>query len=174
MAQIGVFYGPEKGSVERVAHKIEDKFGADRVELISVKDCDASELDRFDKVIFGVSTVGKTNWDTEHTANDWDVFETKLKDVNWEGKTVAIYSLGDQLTYPHHFVDAIGWVYDRLEVLKANVVGFCSTDGYSFEDSEGVRDGQFLGLPIDEDTQPDQTEVRISNWVNRLINEFGF
>lgn len=174
MAQIGVFYGPEKGSVEKVAQKIAEVFGADRVELIAVKNCEASDLARFDKVIFGVSTIGKTNWDTEHTANDWDVFATKLKDANWDGKTAAIFGLGDQLTYPHHFVDAIGWVYERLEEQKANVVGFCSTDGYTFEESEGLRDGQFLGLPIDEDSQPDQTDLRISNWVNRLINEFGF
>ncbi len=174
MAQIGVFYGPEKGSVANVAQKIADQFGKNRVELISVKNCDASELARFDKLIFGVSTIGKTNWDTELTANDWDVFATKLKEVSWEGKTVAIFGLGDQLTYPHHFVDAIGWVYERLEEMHANVVGFCSTDGYTFEDSEGVRDGQFLGLPVDEDSQPDLTDVRISSWVNRLINEFGF
>lgn len=174
MSKIGIFYGPELGSVEKVAHVIEQKLGADKVELIAVKKADESVLERFDKLIFGMSTIGKTNWDSEYKDTDWDEFATCFGKVNWEGKKIAMYCLGDHIQYPQHFVDALGWVYDRLENTAAEVVGFCSTEGYTYEESEGIKDGQFLGLPVDEDNEADKTDVRVENWTNRLINEFGF
>lgn len=174
MAKIGIFYGPEKGSVDRVAHLIGQTFGNEKVELLSVKKLDSSALDKYDKIIFGASTIGMTNWDSDYESNDWDVFATKLEKVNWKGKDVAIFSLGDQLTYPEHFVDAIGWLHDRIKPLGANVVGFCSPEGYNFTESEGYRNGMFLGLPIDEDTEAEKTPIRVQNWVNLLISEYGY
>jgi len=174
MSQIGVFYGPELGSVEKVARVIENKLGADKVELIAVKNSDEKTVKRFDKMIFGVSTIGKTNWDSDHKDTDWDVFVTTFDKVDWAGKKVAVYGLGDHVKYPQHFVDALGWMYERLTALGAEVVGFCSTDGYTYEESEGIKDGQFLGLPVDEDNETDKTELRVDKWINRLVNEFGF
>ncbi len=174
MSQIGIFYGPQLGSVEKVANLIAETLGKERVELIPVKNCEADIIDKYDKVIFGSSTIGKINWDSEHHDTDWDVFSTKLKDANWNGKKVAIFGLGDHIQYPEHFVDGIAWIYDRLEKLDVEVVGFCSTEGYTFDESEAVPDGQFLGLPVDEDSEPELTDKRVSNWVTRLINEFGF
>ncbi|WP_439182580.1 flavodoxin [Carboxylicivirga taeanensis] len=174
MSKIGIFYGPELGSVEKVARVIEQKLGADKVELIAVKNADESTLNKFDKAIFGVSTIGKINWNSEHKDTDWDEFTTHFGKVNWNGKKIAMYGLGDHIQYPQHFVDALGWMYERLEGTGAEVVGFCATEGYTYEESEGIKDGQFLGLPIDEDNEADKTEVRAENWINRLVNEFGF
>ncbi|MCG8579503.1 MAG: flavodoxin [Bacteroidales bacterium] len=174
MSKIGIFYGPELGSVEKVARVIESKFGAGKVELVAVKNANEAALQQFDKLIFGMSTIGKTNWDSEHKDTDWDVFVTHFDKINWGGKKVAMYGLGDHVQYPQHFVDALGWMYERLEKTEAEVVGFCSTEGYTYEESEGLKDGQFLGLPVDEDNESDKTDVRVENWINRLINEFGF
>lgn len=174
MSKIGIFYGPEMGSVEKVARVIEAKFGADNVELLAVKNCSEKDLQRFDKMVFGVSTIGKTNWDSEYKDTDWDTFASVFSKVNWSNKKVAMYGLGDHIQYPQHFVDALGWVYERLENTEAEVVGFCSVEDYTYEESEGIKDGLFLGLPIDEDNEAEKTDVRVSNWVNKLINEFGY
>ncbi|TAJ15007.1 flavodoxin [Marinilabiliaceae bacterium JC017] len=174
MANIGIFFGPEKGSVEKAARKIAQEFGEEKADLIPVKGAEVVDLEKYDKLVFGLSTIGKTNWDSEHKDIDWDVFSSKLKSVNWTNKSVAIYSLGDQITYPQHFVDAIGWMYDRLMPLDVKVVGFVDPEGYKFEASEGFRNGLFMGLPLDEDTESDKTDVRISHWVSLLVNEFGF
>jgi flavodoxin I len=174
MSKIGIFYGPELGSVAKVARVIESKFGADKVELIPVKNANEAALKKYDKLIFGMSTIGKTNWDAEHKDTDGDEFQTRFANVDWTGKKVAMFGLGDHIQYPQHFVDALGWVYERLEKTKAEVVGFCPTDEYIYEESEGIKDGQFLGLPVDEDNEADKTDVRVENWINRLINEFGF
>jgi len=174
MAKTGIFYGPEKGSVDRVAHVVAKEFGEDNVDLISVKGKDPKLMEEYDKIIIGISTLGMSNWDSEVGENDWDTFSAGLDKVDLKGKDVAVFGLGDQVTYPEHFVDALGWMYDRLKPLGANVVGFVDGDDYEFEDSEGFRDGKFLGLPVDEDTEPEKTEERVKAWVSMLKNKFGF
>jgi len=121
-----------------------------------------------------LSTVGKSNWDSEYKNTDWDLFFPTLKFADWEDKTVAIFGLGNQIQYPHHFVDAMGWLYDILEGLRVNVVGQTPTIGYEFKESEGIRNNMFVGLPIDEDFEQDLTLQRVKEWVGQLKDKNGF
>jgi flavodoxin I len=52
-------------------------------------------------------------------------------------------------------------------------VGRTSTDGYTYDSSEAEDAGTFLGLALDEDNQPDQTQDRIANWVAALERELA-
>ncbi len=174
MEKIGIFYGPEGGNVEKVALVVAQLIGSDKVDLIPVRDADERTVNKYDRLIFGLSTVGKSNWDSENKNTDWDLFFPTLKFVDWEDKKVAIFGLGNQIQYPHHFVDAMGWLYELLEGLKVTVVGWCPADGYTYKESEGVRDGQFVGLPLDEDFEPDMTQKRVAAWVQQLKKEHGF
>jgi len=36
-----------------------------------------------------------------------------LRDVDFTGKTVALYRLGDPEKYPENFVDALDWLIDK-------------------------------------------------------------
>ena len=49
--------------------------------------------------------------------------------------------------------------------------GSVSTEGYTFQDSEAIVEGQFIGLPVDEDFEPELTEERVSAWINSLMQE---
>ncbi len=171
MEKIGIFYGPEGGNVENVANMVADAIGRDKIDLISVRNADERIVNKYNKLIFGLSTVGKSNWDSEHTNTDWDLFLPTLKYADWEDKVVAIFGLGDQVQYPHHFVDAMGWLYAILEGLKVSVVGQTSIEGYDFKESEAVRDGMFVGLPIDEDFEQDLTQKRITDWIELLRSQ---
>lgn len=173
MAKTGIFYGPAKGNVAKVASIIAQQLGEDSTDLATIKDCDASVLNGYEKLIFGISTLGRNNWDSEHEDDDWDVFFTHLKEVNWKNKRVAIYGLGDQINYPDHFVDAIGWLYQRLKDLNVDVYGQVTDEGYQYNDSEGLMEGEFVGLPLDEDNEPEKSPERIKNWLNELKQE-GF
>lgn len=42
------------------------------------------------------------------------------------------------------------------------------TAGYTFDDSTAVVNGQFIGLPIDNMNEDDQTPSRIDTWIQRL------
>ena len=43
-----------------------------------------------------------------------------------------------------------------------------STDGYTFDDSESVVDGKFVGLALDEVNEDNKTDERIDAWVAEI------
>lgn len=173
MSKIGLFFGPLKGSVHRVASKVAAAFGEENVEMISVHDAEVSDLEKFDKLIFGISTVGKETWDSDFSNTDWAKFFPTVRKTDFSGKTVAIFGLGDHVTYSRHFVNAIGALANVLTKNHATLVGQVDTAGYEFDDTEAVEDGKFLGLPLDEDFEPEKTDGRVSVWVNSIKPAFG-
>ena len=173
MNKIAIFFGPLKGAVNRVADKICSAIGKDLVEMVPVKYATASDLAKYDRIIFGISTVGKETWDANYTS-DWGKFLPEVSKVNFEGKTVAIFGLGDHITYANAFVDFMGILAEQLITSNAKIVGQVATDDYEFEDSKAIYDGKFIGLPIDEDFEAEKTDGRIANWLNQIKSDFGF
>ncbi|SDC42653.1 flavodoxin [Williamwhitmania taraxaci] len=173
MNKVGIFYGPVGGSTERVAKRIAKEFGEENVELIPVHDATAADVERFQNIIFGCSTIGKATWQADAVKKDWNQFRSELANVKVEGKTFALFGLGDHLTYPFHFVNAMGEVATGLLEKNAKIVGRCSVKEYEFKESIAVIDGEFIGLPIDEDFEAEKTESRVKNWVVRLKNKFA-
>ncbi len=173
MSKIGLFFGPLKGSVHRVAEKVKAAFGEEQIELISVNEASATDLEKYDKIIFGISTVGKETWDSNYSNTDWSKFFPNISKVNYSGKTVAIFGLGDHITYSGYFVNAMGVLAKELMKNGANIVGQVDPSGYEFDESEAVIDGKFIGLPIDEDFEPELTDERVANWVKSIKPAFG-
>lgn len=174
MSKIAIFYGPIGGSVNRVAEIILKAIGEDNAELVAVKESSAADLEKYDKIIFGLSTVGKDTWDSDFSSNDWGKFMPEVSKVDYSGKKVAIFGLGDHVTYAHAFVDHIGLLGKELMKNGAVLSGPVDTDAYEFEESEAIVDGKFIGLPIDEDFEPEMTEERINAWLAVLKPDFGF
>jgi flavodoxin I len=168
MEKIGIFFGPLKGSVNKVASIIANELGSNGTELIPVKGVNASDIERFSKIILGISSIGRDNWDAQHNDTDWDLFLTHIESINWKGKTVAIFGLGNQVSYADNFVDSMGWLYERLAKLDANIVGSTSTTGYRFNGSDAVKNNKFVGLAIDEDNEQELTLSRVKNWIEDL------
>ena len=173
MSKIGLFFGPVKGSVNRVAEKIKVALGEQNVEMIPVNDASVSDLEKFDKIIFGISTVGKETWDSNYSNSDWSKFFPNISKVDYSGKTVAIFGLGDHITYSGYFVNAMGVLAKDLLKNGATIVGKVDPSSYEFDESEAIFDGMFIGLPIDEDFEPELTDERVSNWVKTLKPAFG-
>jgi flavodoxin I len=174
MSKIGLFFGPEKGSVHRAAEKVAAAIGTDQVDMISVNNAVASDLEKYDKIIFGISTVGKETWDSEYSNTDWAKFFPEVSKAAYKGQVVAIFGLGDHITYPEHFVNAIGRLAKELMKQNVKLVGSVSSEGYEFEDSEALIDGRFAGLPLDEDFEPELTDERIGAWLKSIQPDFGF
>ena len=173
MSKIGLFFGPLKGSVNRVAEKVKTALGEQNIDMISVNDASAENLESYDKIIFGISTVGKETWDSDFSNTDWSKFFPNISKVDYSGKTVAIFGLGDSVTYSNHFVNAMGVLAKELLKNGATIVGKVDPASYEFDESEAIFDGMFIGLPIDEDFQPELTDERVSNWVNSIKPAFG-
>lgn len=80
-------------------------------------------------------------------------------------KSIALFGMGDVEGYPDTYVDALGILYDEFVKTGCTFVGEVSTDGYTFDDSQGLRNGSFVGLPLDEDNESNKTLPRIKAWV---------
>ncbi|MEN8115357.1 MAG: flavodoxin [Bacteroidota bacterium] len=174
MSKIAIFYGPAGGAVDRVANKIKDTIGEKNVEMVVVKDATVADLEKYDKIIFGLSTVGKDTWDSAYSTNDWGKFMPEIGKTDYSNKSVAVFGLGDHITYAHGFVDHIGVLGKELMKNGAELVGPVSTEGYEFEESEAVIDGMFIGLPLDEDFEPELTNERIAAWIELIRPDFEF
>jgi flavodoxin I len=174
MNKIAIFFGPQKGAVNRVADKIKEAIGEENVDMILVKDATYKEIEKYDKIIFGISTVGKETWHNTYSNVDWAKFLPEIEKTRYEGKTVAIFGLGDHVTYASTFVDHIGLLAGELIKNGAVLVGQVPADDYEFDESRAVVDGKFLGLPVDEDFEPELTDERIKNWVEQIRPYFAF
>jgi flavodoxin I len=170
--KIGIFYGPTGGNTEVVAKKIQLAFGEANADLIAVKDCTASDIDNYEFIVFGCSTIGKETWDAARTKKDWDTFRPELEKINYQGKTFALFGLGDHITYAANFVDSLGMIARIMLEKGAKIIGRVSPSDYEFTDSEAIIDDQFIGLPIDEDFEPELTNQRVNEWVENLKLQF--
>jgi len=168
MQNIGIFYGSDTGNTEDAAKLIQKEFGAAEVQIFDVAKAKASDIEQFSNLIFGSST-----WGQGDLQEDFEEFISEIKSANMEGKKVAIFGLGDQEAYADSFVDAIGLIYEALDGKGCDVVGKISTEGYEYDESLAEVDGQFVGLPLDEDNESNLTGDRIKKWVDQLKKEFN-
>lgn len=172
MSKTGIFFGPENGAVHRVANILAAKMQDQRPDLILVNEASADDLANYDIIIFGISTIGRDTWDQKFSNVDWARFMPTVSSFDFTGKKVAIYGLGDHITYAYHFVNSMGILARLVIKNNARLVGRVSPEGYTFQDSEALEGGLFLGLPLDEDFEPELTDERVSKWVEQLNQEF--
>lgn len=165
MASIGVFYGSSTGNTEDAADRIAQAFGGG-VSSTNITATSAGDILAHDLIVFGVST-----WGTGDLQDDFEDFMTTLEEMDFSGKKVAVFGLGDQEGYPDTFVDAMGIVGKAARERGATLIGSTSTDGYTFDSSEAEENGSFVGLALDEDNQSDQTQDRVVKWVAQLQSQ---
>ena len=154
-----VVYGSSTGTCEAIAQKIANKLG---VECINVADLSADIVADAENLLLGTST-----WGAGELQDDWYDGIDVLKSADLSGKTVALFGCGDAESYPDTFCGAMGEIYNAV-CDKATVVGGVSTDGYTFDDSDAVQNGQFVGLALDDVNESDKTEARIDAWIASL------
>ena len=116
-----------------------------------------------DNLILGTSTGG-----AGELQDDWYDGINQLKSVGLSGKTVALFGCGDAESYPDTFCGGMKELYDAAKEAGANVLEGVSTEGYTFDDSDAVVDGKFVGLALDDVNEDDKTEERIDAWLEAI------
>jgi len=164
---IGIFYSKNTLRTAEVAKKVQEAFGEEAVDLISVEEAWKNEFDKYKYIIAGTST-----WFDGELPDYWDELIPELSTLNLKGKKVAIFGLGNQAEYPDNFVDGIGLLAAALKKAGAVLTGFTSTDGYVYNKSLAEVNGMFEGLALDMDNEPDKADKKIRDWVDSLKNEF--
>ena len=155
-----VVFGSSTGTCEAIAEKIAQKLGC---EAINVQDLTAEVVESNQNLILGTST-----WGAGELQDDWYDGLRVLQAANLADKTIALFGCGDCESYGDTFVGGIGELYNGIKESGATFVGAVSTDGYTFDDSEAVVDGKFVGLPLDDVNEDDKTDARIDNWIAEI------
>ena len=163
MKETGIFYGSSSGKTETVATQIYIKLGSETASIRNVADTDLIEMMNYSHLIVGIPT-----WGIGELQDDWFMALPQLEELDLTGKTVAIFGLGDQESYPDTFVDAMGLLFDALEKTGCRMIGSWCTLGYNFEESKALRGNDFVGLVLDCENQDEMTEMRINDWLNEL------
>lgn len=174
MKKVVLLYSPEGGNVDEVSKIIYGKFNPKQIVRMCISDLDIQILKEFDYWLVGGSTVGSHNWEDAEDINMWHKFFKLLNSIDMKSKTVAFFGLGDQILYPHHFVDSLGEFQEEFLSCNAKIIGQWPIEGYKFDHSEGVENDMFYGLALDEDNQENLTEGRIDKWLEEIKKEFGF
>ena len=171
MKKIVLLYWPKGGSVEVAAKKISASFQSSDIDVFDVDSFDTSRLSDYEMIIMGNSTVGAENWEDADADNKWNKFFRETKSHDLSNKKIALFGLGNQILYPAHFVDGLGILKDEVAKFNGKLIGEWPTEGYSYTDSEGVEGDMFFGLALDEDTESELTDERVSEWTNILKKE---
>ena len=155
-----VVFGSSTGTCEAIAEKIAQKLGC---EAINVQDLTADVVNDNQNLILGTST-----WGAGELQDDWYDGLKVLQGADLSGKTIALFGCGACESYSDTFVGGIGELYNAIKASGARFVGAVDTDGYSFDDSEAVIDGKFIGLPLDDVNEDDKTDTRIDAWIAEI------
>jgi flavodoxin I len=174
-AQIGLFFGTSTGNTEEAADLIAASFPPGTVEgpidVDGIQGSVAEEFAKHDALIVGTPTWN-TGADTERSGTGWDeIYYGEMQDLQLDGKKVAVFGLGDSISYSENYADASGELHDVFEKLGCKMMGYTSQEGYEHDDSKAIRGDLFCGLLLDAVNQEDLTEERIKNWVEQLQEE---
>jgi flavodoxin II len=169
-ATIGLFYGSSTCYTEIVADKLRQRLGEESVDVYNIAEQPLVNAEFYQFLIMGIPT-----WDYGELQEDWEEIWDDIDDVNFSGRKVALYGLGDQVGYPEWFLDAMGFLHHKLKKLDADMVGYWPNQGYDFEGSKALTEDQqhFVGLALDDENQFEQTDEKLDQWLDQVLTEFG-
>ena len=105
--------------------------------------------------------------------SDWDTNFSQFSEIDFTGKTVALYGLGDQIVYCEYFVDGVGIIGQQVLDAGGKLIGKWPSEDYLHTDSKAeLEEGYFCGLALDEDTEEEKTPERIDGWCAQVLEEF--
>ncbi|MEM1228520.1 MAG: flavodoxin [Planctomycetota bacterium] len=166
-SKIGIFYGSDTGNTERIAEMLVERLAPLECVCTNIDECDVDDFLAHEVILFGVST-----WNIGEIQCSWEDKLDELKTRDFSGKRVGLFGLGDSAGYPDTFVDGLGILWECVGTERPPLIGVWSKEGYIFDDSRGMfDDDHFLGLVIDEDSEPEYTDERLDRWVAQVKGE---
>ena len=168
--KVALIYGSDTGSTEYISEIIAEKLALENLDFKDVVTMKPPDFAEYDTMIMGIPT-----WYIGELQTDWDDFFEEFKTIDFTGKKVAFYGLGDQYGYPDNFQDGLGILAEVVLDNGGELYGYWPNEGYDFNESLGIApNGMFYGLALDEDNQRDESNDRIEKWVNQIKEELQF
>ncbi len=168
--RIAIVWGSTQGSTESAAEALREQLGGLVVAVHNVVDVSAAQMHEYDVLLLGAST-----WDIGELQYDWADRLPDLEELDWTGRYVAFFGCGDAVGYADTFVDVFGILWEVLGESGANLLGTWPVEGCEFTASRSLceNDTKFIGLPIDDDNDPELTDDRIAAWATQLKEELS-
>ena len=156
-----IVFGSTTGNCEDYAHRIAKQLGV--ADVKNIADMTAADFDNYDNLILGTST-----WGAGDVQDDWYSGIELLKKLDMSNRTVALFGCGESGSFPDTFCGGMAELYNAAKEAGATMIGQVPADGYTYDDSEAVVDGKFLGLALDEVNEDDKSDERIDAWIDEL------
>ena len=168
METIGLFYGSDTGMTEEITYSIVDLWEATEIEVIEISNATVADFDKYTILMLGLST-----WYDGDLQSEWETYYDEFKTIDFTGKKVAIYGLGDQYGYGEYFIDGVGMLAEVVLNNGGKIVGNWPIKGYDFAESKAEIESKdlFYGLAIDEDNEPEKTQERLTAWLKQVERE---
>jgi len=166
--EIKIIYGSDTGNTEDVTNMLVNLL--DNTEVVTVEDLEPKDWKSHEYYLLGIPT-----WYDGELQSDWEDYFEEFKTIDFTGKTVAIFGLGDQLGYDEWFCDGVGILAEVILKNGGRVIGYTDKDeSYDFDTTPKsiIKDDVFYGLCIDEDNQGELTQERLSKWVEQIKLEY--
>lgn len=160
MSKTAIIYATFKGHTQAVAEKIKKAIGD--ADVLNVKDIQAKDIAPYDVLLLGTSSIGHGD-----IQKPWKEILPEFVKQDFSDKKVALFGLGNCKYHGDTFNGGMSHLYKALKDVTP-LLGQVSTDGYTYETSDSVVDGKFVGLALDEDNEPEKTDARIQNWLKGL------
>lgn len=177
MARIGLFFASSTGNTRRIAKAIKKRFDDDTMaDALNVNKATPELFASYSHLILGTSTLGGgqlPGLSTDCMGGGWEEFLPKIEHLDFSGKTIALFGLGNQDKYPDEFVDAMGILYAFFKARGAGFAGAWPSDDYDFVASKALVDGDFVGLALDQENQKLLTDARVAAWLKLIAGEYG-
>jgi flavodoxin I len=158
----GIFYGSNSGNTRQIALRIAGMLELDKG-VFDISEVDPALFFSYDFFILGTPT-----WDIGKLQEDWENFGKLLIPGSLKGKSCVLFGLGDQGSYPDTFADGLGILAGMVRRAGTKILLPWLNQGYSFASSLALEDDFFTGLVLDEVSQPEFTDARLSGWVKML------
>jgi len=171
---IKLIYGTDTGNSEYIVdtYLMNELESIGDLTIINVNEITSEDWDDSDLFVLGIPT-----WYDGELQSDWEDYFPTFKELDFSGKSVAVFGLGDQVGYDEWFCDGVGILAEVVLENGGHVFGYTKKDdSYDFETTPKslVNEDTFYGLCLDEDNQPEETAKRINNWIKQIesyINE---
>ncbi|PIV30021.1 MAG: flavodoxin, partial [Zetaproteobacteria bacterium CG02_land_8_20_14_3_00_50_9] len=144
MKKIGIYFGTDTGTTRLIAKKIAKKLGDIVDKPLNINRTDVEAFLNHDALILGTPTYGIDQLpgkSTDIEAGSWEEFLPDIDVIDFTGKTIALYGLGDQEKYSDRFLDSMIHLYRFFSERGATMVGQWPLEGYQFDQSMAVLDG---------------------------------
>ncbi|NNC95681.1 MAG: flavodoxin [Chitinophagales bacterium] len=151
-----------------VVEKVKAMLGDDSIDIHEIYQKTGSDMSVYNLIIIGMPT-----WYDGELQGDWEEYIPEIKEIDFSGKKVAFFGLGDQYGYASFFCDGIGIFAEFIENQGGELCGFTSTSGFEHDFSKAERGDQFVGLCLDVDNQDELTDERVEGWIPQVLEEFG-